>query len=92
MLTASSCLLESYSVRDFQMLWNQREVTRAGGHRIWPHILIRPQVPGAEAAGPATASSNPSTQPTWQEVEVGWMCFGQWEEALKSHPLYPCWL
>lgn len=35
----------------------------------------------------ALASAIPSTQPNWQD----WLCLSQWEEALESPPLYPCW-
>lgn len=55
------------------MLWSQREVARAGRHRIWPHILIRPQPPccsppRGEATRTAPISSNSSTQPSWKGV------------------------
>lgn len=71
------------------MLQSQREVIRAGGHRTWPHILIRPQPPWGEATGTGPAGSNLRTQPSPQGGV--WMCFSQWGKALESHPLYPCW-
>lgn len=64
-LTAFSYLIEPCSV--FEIFRSYRAKERSlglggRGHRTWPHILIRPQLPREEATGTGPASSNLSTQ------------------------------